>query len=125
MNIYNFFPLFFFLFLFTFIYLFIFYYLILLYNYLTIKIIEIDISQADKDGGGPIQFIKSIKKILPYKNKGCLFIPSKSIRPINSKNKSDYFYISLPYFPESIYNEWILSKRSNSLIIGPNFIPSK
>ena len=88
-------------------------------------IIEIDISQADRDGRGPIQFIKSIANILPYKNKGCLFIPSKSIRPINSKNKSNYFYKSYPYFPESIYKEWIISNRSNNLILGPNFIPSK
>ena len=99
--------------------------MILIYNYLTLKIIEIDISQADRDGRGPIQFIKSIANILPYKNKGCLFIPSKSIRPINSKNKSNYFYKSYPYFPESIYNEWIISNRSNNLILGPNFIPSK
>jgi len=88
------------------------------------KIIEVDISDGKNEGGGPVQFVKGIMKVLPYKNNGCLFIPSQSISFINGKNNSDYFYISAPYLDEHVLGEWKSINRSHSLLIGPNFIPN-
>ena len=69
-------------------------------------------------------FNKGIYEVLPYKTNECFFIPSNNIYPINSKNKTDYFYISYPLFNENIYDEWVKINKSNKLILGPNFVPS-
>ena len=93
-------------------------------NYIShYKIIEVDIGPGMHEGGGPVQLMKGIIKVLPYKSKGCLFIPSESITLINGKNKSDYFYKSYPYFTESTLKEWKSINRSHSLLLGPNMVP--
>ena len=89
------------------------------------KKIEVDINLGKLNGGGPVEFVKGIMKVLPYKNKGCLFIPSEYISFINGKNNSDYFYISYPYFNENVLREWKSINRSHYLLLGPNLIPIK
>ena len=86
-------------------------------------LIEVDIS-GRKYSRGPSMFNKGIYEVLPYKTNECFFIPSNNIYPINSKNKTDYFYISYPLFNENIYDEWVKINKSNKLILGPNFVPS-
>ena len=61
---------------------------------------------------------------MPYETKKCRFIPSKSITPINGKNKSDYFYLPFPCLAESVYEEWNKINRSKSLLLGPYFVPN-
>ena len=70
-------------------------------------------------------FNKGIYEILPYNVSKCIFIGSNDIYPINSKNKTDYFYISFPHFGEKIYNEWIRINGTNKLILGPNLVPNR
>ncbi len=87
-------------------------------------IIEIDIYGSRIGEGGPAKFVRGMKELLPYNTSGCSFISSETIYPINGKNKSDYFYLPFPLMSESIYNEWINTRRGSSLIIGPCFVPS-
>ena len=61
---------------------------------------------------------------MPYETKNCKFIPSKSITPINGRNKSDYFYFPFPCLAESVYEEWNKINRSQSLLLGPYFVPT-
>ena len=65
-----------------------------------------------------------MSQILPYQIKNCRFFASKSISPINGKNKSDYFYLPFPCISESVYNEWNRINRANSLLLGPCFVPN-
>ena len=85
-------------------------------------LIEIDVS-SNKGGRGPTKFINGINEILPFTINNCHFISSSIITPINSKNKSDFFYIPFPRFNESVYNEWVKIKEVNKLILGPIFVP--
>ena len=87
------------------------------------KIIEVDIHLSKVEGGGPVQLIKGIAKILPYRTKDCLFIPSSSITPKSAKNSSSYFYISFPYFDNNTMFEWKKINRCNDLLLGPNYVP--
>ena len=87
-------------------------------------IIEVDISKSFLDGEGPIQIVKSLRDILPYETEKCKFIPSKSITPINGRNKSDYFYFPFPCLAESVYEEWNKINRAKSLLLGPYFVPT-
>ena len=87
------------------------------------KIIEVDIHLSKVEGGGPVQLIKGIAKILPYRTKDCLFIPSSSINLQNAKNSSNYFYISAPYFDNNTMFEWKKINRNNDLLLGPNYVP--
>ena len=86
-------------------------------------IIEVDISLSFYNGGGPVQLAKGLSQILPYKTKNCKFIPSRSISPINGKNKSDYFYLPVPRLGEGGFNEWNKINRSHSLLLGPCYVP--
>ena len=86
-------------------------------------LIEVDIS-GSKGSRGPSMFNKGIYEILPYNISRCNFIASNSIYPNNSRNRTDYFYISYPLFGEHIYNERIKINETNKLILGPNFVPS-
>ena len=87
------------------------------------KIIEVDIHLSKLKGGGPVQLIKGIAKILPYRTKDCLFIPSPFITPKNAKNSSSYFFISAPHFNNYIMFEWKKINRCNDLLLGPNYVP--
>lgn len=87
-------------------------------------LIEVDISKSFFDGEGPIEIVKSLRDVLPYETKQCKFILSKSITPINGKNKSDYFYLPFPCLAESVYDEWNRINRSKSLLLGPYFVPN-
>lgn len=69
-------------------------------------------------------FNRGIYEILPYSTNKCFFIASNYIYPINSKNKTDYFFISYPSFGEDIYNDWIKINGVNKLILGPIFVPA-
>jgi len=80
---------------------------------------------SNKKGRGPTSFINSIKEILPYNTGHCKFIASQEISPINTKNKTDYFYISYPRFGQDIYDEWIKINKTDKLILGPVFVPRK
>ena len=60
---------------------------------------------------------------MPYNSSHCNFIASKAIYSINSKNKTNYFYISYPLFEEYIYNKWKRNNKDKKLILGPNFVP--
>ena len=84
-------------------------------------LIEIEIVKIK--GRGPVIFNKGLSEILPYNTKDCSFIASQGIYPNNAKNKVDYFYISYPFFNESIYNEWIKINKADKLILGPNYVP--
>ena len=75
------------------------------------------------NGGGPVQFSKGLAKVLPYKTKDCHFIPTKSFSFQNSKNNSDYFYVSYPSFDEKNLNDWKKINRANTILLGPNYIP--
>lgn len=85
-------------------------------------LIEVDISGIT-GLRGPSIFNKGIYEILPYNISSCNFISSNSIYPINSKNRTNYFYIPYPRLKEDIYNEWIKINGTNKLILGPNFVP--
>lgn len=87
-------------------------------------LIEVDISKSVFDGEGPLQLVKSLRDVLPYETKKCKFIASNSITPKNAKNKSDLFFLPFPCLAESIYDEWNLINRSNSLLLGPYFVPN-
>lgn len=85
-------------------------------------IIEVEIFR-NKTGGGPTKFIEGIDNILPFNISNCRFIASKTIFPINSLNKSDYFFLPFPRYNESIFNEWIKIRKARKLILGPVFVP--
>lgn len=95
----------------------------LFYKHSKYKIIEVDTHLSQKNGGGPVQFQKGIAKILPYRTKNCLFIPSNTISLKNAKNNSNYFYISAPYFDKNIMEKWKKINRCNDLLLGPNYVP--
>lgn len=86
-------------------------------------LIEVDISLSFIDGGGPVQLVKGLSQVLPYKTNNCRFIPSRSINLINTKNKSNYFYLPAPYIDENGFNEWNRINRSHSLLLGPCYVP--
>ena len=46
-------------------------------------LIQVDISKAKKEGGGPRQLQRGLSKILPYKTKHCKFIPVDGINFLN------------------------------------------
>lgn len=88
------------------------------------KIIEVYIYGSKIDGRGPVQFLKGIAKILPYKTKDCLFIPSNTISLKNRKKKSNYYFISAPYFFDQYKMEYFKkNNRCNNLLLGPNYVP--
>ena len=86
-------------------------------------IIEVDISKSFYDGGGPVQLSKALRDVLPYETEKCRFIASRSMTPKNGKNKTDYFYLPFPCLAESVYEEWSRINRSQSLLLGPCFVP--
>jgi hypothetical protein len=86
--------------------------------------IEVDIS-AYLLKRGPGNLVRGIHDILPYKTKYCNFIPSKAIYPSKEKRDFNLYFIPVPKFNESIYNEWINIKQVNKLILGPCFVPTK
>ena len=102
------------------------YSLIIIYFRKIIKIpylIEVNISESEGERG-PSKFIKGIKDILPYYSSGkCFFISSNDIKPINGKNKSDFFFLPTARFSNIIYNKWINIGKVNRLILGPIFVP--
>ena len=87
------------------------------------KVIEVDISFSKYNGGGPIQFSKGIAKVLPYRTKDCLFIPSERISLENGKNHSNFFFISYPFFDKNRMEEWKKINRCQDLLLGPNYVP--
>ena len=86
-------------------------------------IIEVDINGSKKGKTGPAMFNKGIREVLPYSNKNCSFISSGKITLRNINHKSDYYYISFPFFSEKDYDYWVKTHKINKLIIGPNFVP--
>ena len=100
------------------------FYLLEIYNTRKKKItIEIDITGIFYKRGPGI-FLKGINDILPYNTNNCHFISSQTIYPSIIKKKSKYYFIPYPQFNELIYNKWIKVRKSNKLILGPNFVPS-
>lgn len=87
------------------------------------KVIEVDIHPSRFNGGGPVQFSKGIAKVLPYRTKDCLFIPSDRITLENGKNHSNFFFISYPFFDQNIMEEWKKINRCQDLLLGPNYVP--
>lgn len=88
-------------------------------------LIEVDTDLVKSEGyGGPISFIKSINQILPYNTSYCSFVPSEKISLINTRNKTDYFYIFYPIISENDFNKWIETKNINRLLLGPIFVPA-
>lgn len=88
-------------------------------------IIEIETSGAKIGIYGPAKFTQGLNEILPYNTSYCSFIASKSIFPINSRNKTNYFYLPFPHLTESIYNEWVNISKVGNLLLGPIFFPHK
>lgn len=100
------------------------FYLLEIYNIRKKTItIEIDITGIFNKRGPGI-FLKGINDILPYDTNNCHFISSQTIYPSKIKKKSKYYFIPYPQFNELIYNKWIKVRKSNKLILGPNFVPS-
>lgn len=87
-------------------------------------LIEVDISKAKFEGGGPVQLQKGISKVLPYQTKKCLFVPVDGIEPTKNKKNVDYFYLSFPCMIEQTYDLWKHYNRTNSLLLGPCFVPN-
>ena len=88
-------------------------------------IIGVDISKTFLNlGGGPVSLQKGIAKVLNYESKKCKFISFKQISPENIPKNIDYFYNSYPLMKESEYNLWKEKNRANSLLLGPNLVPS-
>ena len=90
------------------------------------KNITIEVDVHGSEGKlGPSVLTRGIKEVLPYQTGKCTFIPSDTIYPIYSKNKTDFFYLPNPRLPESVYNEWISINETHRLIMGPMYAPTK
>ena len=87
-------------------------------------IIEIDTSGSHVNERGPAKFSRGLKDLLPFDAGHCHFKDGGRILPKSAKNKVDYFYLPWPRYSESLYDEWSKYNRSNSLILGPNFVPN-
>ena len=86
--------------------------------------IEIDTSGSYVNNAGPSIFSRSLKNLLPYDTDHCHFIDGGRILPKNVNQKSDYFYLPWPRYSESTYDKWSKNNKSNSLILGPCFVPT-
>jgi len=87
-------------------------------------IIEVEIFRKKNCRGGSTKFVEGINNILPFDaSSNCRFIASKNIYPINTLNKSDFFFLPYPRFNESDFDEWIKIRKTNKLILGPIFVP--
>ena len=87
-------------------------------------IIEIDTSGSYVNEAGPSKFSRGLKVLLPFDAGNCHFIDGGRILPKSAKKRSDYFYLPWPRYSETLYDEWSKYKRTNNLILGPNFVPN-
>ena len=88
-------------------------------------LIQVDISKAKKEGGGPRQLQRGLSKILPYKTKHCKFIPVDGINFLNLTKNIDYYFSTSPNINEKIYNKLKQNNKVHSLLLGPLLVPIK
>ena len=86
-------------------------------------VIEVEASSLE-NGRGPQSLMNSIYEVLPYSSGRCKVIASEKISPTHFNEEADYHLIIYPRFNESVYEEWVKTKKVDKLLLGPVFVPN-